>query len=215
MKKLIRRYLLRDPFEREIQRWFKDRGDSELRMDYPLSRDSVVLDVGGYVGDFAADLVEKYDCQVFVFEPHPVFFQKCVARFRGVENVRLFNFGLSSEDGEFVLSDAADGSSFENNRYGHTGPTCKVRKFSSVVKELDLGAIALMKINIEGGEFPLLQHILAEDLAISIEDFQIQFHNFIEKAPEMRSEIQSKLSLTHVQSWNYEFVWENWRLRRA
>lgn len=52
-------WLIRDSFQREVRRWFRDKGDSTLRLDYPLNADSIVLDVGGYKGDFSALIHEK------------------------------------------------------------------------------------------------------------------------------------------------------------
>lgn len=214
MRKFFKRHLLRDPFEREIRRWFRDRGDQTLRLDYPLNQDSIVIDVGGYVGDFAASLVERYGCQVFVFEPHPEFYKKCVERFSETGSVRVFDFGLSDTDGEFDLSDDKDGSSFENQKNSsQAGITCKLRRFSTVVSELGIERVDLIKLNIEGGEYPLMKHIIEQGMTDSIDDFQIQFHNFIDGAEEMRSDIRRDLEKTHDCTWNYDFVWENWRRR--
>ena len=46
-------------------------------------------------------------------------------------------------------------------------------------------------------------------------NIQVQFHDFvIENAEERVNNIRKALSLTHVQTWCYEFVWENWELRK-
>ena len=34
----------------DVDRWFADRGDQTLRLDYDLNENSVVLDLGGYHG---------------------------------------------------------------------------------------------------------------------------------------------------------------------
>ena len=54
--KFYKRTILRDPFLVSVKQWKRDRGDERLRMNYPLTADSVVLDVGGYVGDFASEV---------------------------------------------------------------------------------------------------------------------------------------------------------------
>jgi len=48
--------VLRDPFLIAVKRWFKNYGDNTLRLEYPLNSDSVVWDLGGYHGDFAAKI---------------------------------------------------------------------------------------------------------------------------------------------------------------
>ena len=213
MRKFFKRYILRDPFELEVRRWFRDRGDTTLRLDYPLDQNSLVIDVGGYMGDYAAAIVEKYNCQVLVFEPHPEFFRTCQTRFKDNDKVQVFDYGLSDEDGSFVLIEDKDGSSFENKRIQGNGVTCKTRKLSSVMDELSIQDADLIKINIEGGEYPLMFHIFDQGLATRFANFQIQFHNFIDNAAGMRAELQSKLEGTHSCTWNYDFVWENWERR--
>ena len=63
----VRLYLLRDEFTIEHNRWVHDNGDETLRLNYPnLNSSSIVFDVGGYLGDFAFLINEKYDCTVFL-----------------------------------------------------------------------------------------------------------------------------------------------------
>ena len=46
----IKAVILKDSFYIEVRRWFKDQGDSKLRLNYPkLNKDSIVFDVGGYL----------------------------------------------------------------------------------------------------------------------------------------------------------------------
>ena len=86
-----------------------------------------------------------------------------------------------------------------------------LRDVFRVLKELDITRVDLMKINIEGGEFPLLEHIISSGKQAIVRQYQIQFHNFVEKAVDRRTEISRALSKTHVRTWCYTFVWENWR----
>ena len=109
-----RRYVLREPFLIEVERWFKDKGDDTLRLDYPLTSDSVVFDVGGYQGDFAADIHEKYGCTVYIFEPVLEFYQSCVERFKGNNKIICFNYGLASVNGSLEIGLADNASSFDS-----------------------------------------------------------------------------------------------------
>ena len=51
--------------------------------------------------------------------------------------------------------------------------------------------------------------------AISIfKNLQIQFHDFIiDNAEERMKNIQNKLSKTHEITYQYNFVWENWKIK--
>ncbi len=40
-----------------------------MRHDYPLSNKAVVFDVGGYRGEWAQIIYDRYKCEVYCFEP--------------------------------------------------------------------------------------------------------------------------------------------------
>ena len=211
--KLYKIYILKDEFTIEVKKWFADRGDQTLRLEYPeLNSDSIVFDVGGYSGDFSEAIVERYNCKIYIFEPHPEYFSNCIERFSSCENLTVLNYGLADKDGEFLLSNQSDASSFINpNHSQNNGINCITRDFSNVLRELDVTNIDLMKINIEGGEFPLMEYIISCGKQAIVRQYQIQFHNFVEKAVDRRIERSRALSDTHIRTWCYTFVWENWR----
>ena len=199
-------------FSGEVIRWFADKGDETLRQDYPnLDERSIVFDVGGYLGDFAESISRKYSCFVYVFEPHPNYYEKCVTRFYENEKITVLPFGLSDLNGFFELSDTGDGSSFLNPKHRQRNTVrCEIREFFSVLNDLSVSRINLMKLNIEGGEYPLLQHIADNSKLDIVDDYQIQFHNFIDNADQKRAAVLDELSASHHRTWCYEFVWENW-----
>ena len=57
----------KDEFMRQIYKWKDDNGDKTLRLDYPLNEHSIVVDAGGYLGDFAADICCKYNPYIYIF----------------------------------------------------------------------------------------------------------------------------------------------------
>ena len=213
--KFYRRSILRDSFLVSVKKWKRDRGDERLRMNYPLTKDSVVLDVGGYVGDFASAMFEKFGCRVLVFEPMRRFYEQCEHRFAQNDAVTVFNFGLGAADEQLRLSDSADASSF--CREGSSGGTvtAQLRDIGAVWRELGIEQIDLMKINIEGGEYSLLRRMLDLGLAEKVNNFQVQFHNFVPDAVELREDLRQRLTATHSEDWCYDFVWENWQHRKS
>lgn len=212
---LYRRFFLRDPFLLQIDRWFNDRGDETLRLIYPLTSDSIVFDLGGYHGDFAAAVNSRYGCKVYVFEPVPEFYKRCVDRFRGNSKIICFNFGLSSADGMLDIGLAENSSSFSSPHARGLMLKVRVRSIVECIRELGLARIDLMKINIEGGEFDILPAIIKSGDIDKVKHLQIQFHNFVDHAVEQRDTIRSALDYTHVEMWNYSFVWESWKHKEA
>lgn len=70
--------------------------------------------------------------------------------------------------------------------------------------------VAVMKVNIEGGEYQVLQHIINLGLHKNIRNLQVQFHQVDGFTWEAWYEtIARELSKTHRLTWRYPFCWEN------
>lgn len=213
LMKLARRELLRDRFLLEAKRWVHDKGDKTLRLDYDLNESSIVLDVGGYEGDFAAEIYERYGSTVHIFEPVPSFHARCVSRFADNPKVISHCFGLSDKAGSFPISVSANGSSFVNHSNEHETLAAELRSIVDTLAELNLQRIDLLKINIEGGEYEILPACIDAKWMQRIRNIQVQFHNFVENADVKRNAIRSSLSETHNEDWCYEYIWEGWSIR--
>jgi len=74
------------------------------------------------------------------------------------------------------------------------------------------GNVDLMKINIEGGEYELLERLLETKEILRIRNIQVQFHNIDKRAKVWVEEIRRKLSDSHNPTFQYDFVWDNWQL---
>jgi len=210
---LYKLHVKKEKFLVEVHRWFKDKGDMTLRLDYPLTPSSVVFDLGGYHGDFAADIHEKYGCTVYIFEPVSEFFQICVDRFKGNGKIHCFKYGLSATDTWMDIGLAENASSFQSPHTSGKMERVEIRSIIPCIRELGVDSIDLMKINIEGGEFEVLDAMIDSNYTDNITNLQIQFHNFVENAEEKRNALRKKLNSTHIETWNYEFVWENWKIK--
>lgn len=213
LRNFFKREVLRDPFLIEIKRWRRDDGDNTLRFDYPLNGESVVWDLGGCKGDFAAEIYRRYNCRIFVFEPMPDFFKECAERFAENSKILCLDFGLSDRQGWFNISDNEDASSFV--RDAESTSKAQLRPITEIFNELRLNKIDLLKINIEGGEYDVLPALIDAGLVDRVQHIQVQFHNFIAGAEQKRGEIRTALAKTHLEIWNYPFVWESWALRSA
>lgn len=203
---------LQQSSERQIvQRWFEDQGDRTLRLDYPLDAGSLVFDVGGYEGQWASDVFSMYCCTIHIFEPVSEFADRIQQRFSNNDRIHVHRFGLLNENRVLRISVSQDGSSFYRN--GSDLRYARLVKASDFVLDHQIEAIDLMKINIEGGEYELLEHLVDSGLVTRIDNIQVQFHSFVPDAKNRMATIQQKLHETHRLTYQYPFVWENWRLQ--
>ena len=190
--------------------WNLRNGDEKLSLDYDFTNKSIVFDVGTYTGSFTEKIVNRFDCIVYAFEPKNEYFNYLVNKFERNENVRIFNFALSSFTGTAQISDIGAGSSIiervENSNY----ETINVVSFVDFLKMENIDSIDLLYLNIEGSEYDLFTNIFENNYQNKINHFQIQFHNFVNQAEQKRREIRKVLKITHECKFNFPFIWERW-----
>lgn len=197
--------------DKEILRWKKDKGDKVLRLNYDLNNKSLVFDLGGYEGQWASDIFSKYLCQIYIFEPVSSFATRIKERFKNNKKIKIFDFGLGGDNKIVDICFKDDSSSI----FGEGGKKqkAKIIKISDFIKNNEISFIDLMKINIEGMEYESIEDLLETNLIKKIRDIQIQFHNFFPESENRMIKIQNKLLETHCLTYQYKFVWENWRLK--
>lgn len=195
-----------------VQPWFADNGDTTLRLNYDLNENSVVFDLGGYKGEFASDIYNKYSANVYVFEPVLNFYEIIKNKFSNNLKIHVFHFGLGNKNEQIKISLIDNSSSvFINSNQ------CEIIQLKSIIdfiKANNIASVDLMKINIEGGEYDVLETLLENEMISIFKNIQVQFHDFIiDNAKDRMNKIQESLSKTHELTYQYEFVWENWKLK--
>lgn len=194
-----------------VQEWLDQGGDEVFRSNYQLSENATVFDVGGYRGDFAAEIVEKYGCLVFVFEPISGFSENIRQRFAGNPRVKVFDYGLGDADGQLTFDLDQDATSVATANSSKANSVIgDVRRFSAVVDELGVGEIDLVKLNIEGGEYAVINDINKAKFADKIKLLDVQFHDFVDSAMEKMTDSRNILLKSHTPAFAFDFVWERW-----
>jgi FkbM family methyltransferase len=195
-----------------IARWFSDNGDKTFRLYYSdLHKDSLVFDLGGYKGQWTSDIYSMYRCQVHVFEPVEEFAKSIKRRFFVNPDISVYQFGLS--DRNCATKITLDKDSTSMFKPGKTSVDAQFIEAATFFANNNIKFIDLMKINIEGGEYDLLDYLLRIGWVCKIRNIQVQFHDFIPNARIRMTEIQKSLSITHELTYQYMFVWENWKLK--
>ena len=200
------------PMQKEFKRWIKDGGDFYNRFNYPLKFNSIVFDVGGFKGQFASDLYSRTPCKIFIFEPIKEYASKISERFKFNPDILIFDFGLYNSNKISKINLLGDASTTERNTNINSADqqNIKLIDFIEFVKTQNIEEIDLIKINIEGGEYKLLRHIINNNFHEKIKYLQIQFHKVDKDSIIYKKQILNELSKTHNCVFNYEFIWENW-----
>ena len=178
-----------------------------------LGRESIVLDVGAYFGEWCEEMSARYAPQIFAFEPDPINFERLEQICQTNPAITPMQYGLSDRNETARMSLEFMGSTiYTNGKVGNRGRWAEVeiRDIRDVWRELQLDRVQLMKINIEGGEFPLLERMIETGLTDQVDTFLIQFHEWHPGAYRRRRKIQRELARTHRAVWDYHFIWEKW-----
>jgi FkbM family methyltransferase len=192
-----------------VEKYRRDGWNTLLTEGLPLTKDSVLLDFGGYLGDYAAAMTERYACRVHVFEPIPEFAEACRRRFAAQPSVTVHEYGIgrSEEKRSFGLTEDATGAFAVGEQ-----TTVEFRAASSLANELR-GPISVIAMNIEGGEYELIPALAETGLLQRAERIFVQFHRVGPDPTGERQRCRSILAETHECLWDYDFVWEAWALR--
>lgn len=177
-----------------------------MRYDYPLDCESYVIDVGGYEGRFATILHRGYGCDVDVYEPVNKFFLDCVRNLQPYPIIRVFNYGIGGSERDETFHIETDRTGI----YANGGSEqVKIKDIKDVITR----NVDLIKINIEGMEYELLERVIECDLQTKLKNIQVQFHRIGDNYEERYEKIKEKLLETHELTFDYPFVWQNFRLK--
>jgi len=193
----------------EIGRWFNDRGDYTHNITYDLNENSIIMDLGGYNGVWAQQMIEKYNPNVYILEPVHSFYDGMVSKFENNSKVRLLNVGVGIEDKDGIIYMGGDGSS--SNLINGNGINVKFNTIDTILNNFGLEYVDLIQINIEGDEYPLLENMILTGSINKFKNIQIQFHLGIEGDIERREKIRNNLLDNGFKiNFDYPFVWESW-----
>jgi FkbM family methyltransferase len=189
--------------------YFNDGGDHLLYNMPWLNDSSIIVDVGSYNGGYSVNLNQRYNCYCYGFEP--VGSYHTISEANSSEKVKFYNYGLGSEKESLEINVLEDASSFylESDKK----EICEINPFEEVFDIFDSERISLLKINIEGGEYPLMEHILDNGLHKKIDTILVQYHYLGDFPVYRRDKINDTLSNTHKVVFSYPFVWECWRTK--
>ena len=192
--------------------WRRQNGQARLVQYQDLGPGDVVFDVGAYKGEWTDTVLgQQPAAQMHLFEPHPGFAEALEQKFVGRDHVHVHELAIGSTTGTMELSDAGDASSSVAD-HGRAFEA-KTMSVSDFFTHTPVDRIALMKVNIEGGEYDLLPALIESGDITKIDRLQVQFHLFEPDMKALRDDIRARLETTHHCVWSYPFVWEEWQLR--
>jgi FkbM family methyltransferase len=185
----------------------------DILVDFDLDADSIVLDVGAYTGEWAAKVRDRVGCTVHAFEPAPGLVAALETRFAADDRVHVHPYGLGARDETALLELAGPGSTTFGDG-SHPATEVAIRDVAEVLEELGVRRIDLLKLNIEGGEYDVLDRLASTGWLLHVDQLLVQFHEWHPRAYQRRWANRRALRRHHELVWDYSFMWEHWRLPR-
>ena len=179
----------------------------DFRHKYDFGINPIIFDCGGYKGDWTNVMYKKYinlNPTIYTFEIVQKYVDYMSNRFSSNTSIKVFNFGLGKDNHtiEFMLSDIATSTYLQSNTSNfEIGNIVDVKKF---LNDNNINKIDLLKMNIEGGEYELLEELIDSS-------YIIKFHDYGEWSIKRRNKIKSLLTKTHYLTYDFEWTFENWK----
>lgn len=172
-----------------------------------IDQASIIVDVGlGEDISFSQSLINAHGCRVHGFDPTP----KAIAfvERQGQTNFHLHKFGLgaTSRTERFFLPNETSNVSGSITRAPHLGSQeifVNLLSMSALFDLIGARSISLLKIDIEGAEYELIDSADFERLSSKIDVLCIEFHH---RWPEFGSNSTLK-ALKKLERYGFSCIW--------
>ena len=138
-----------------------------------------IIDVGANIGASALYFLTQNPRRMICFEPSAENFGFLKQNLTGLANVETYQCGLFSRDCDVPLytgrHQAMQNSVIKSIETGDAYETIKLRKASTVLSELNVDRISVLKIDTEGCEVPILTDIAA--LLPRVDMLYLEYHS--------------------------------------
>lgn len=189
------------------------------RYEYPgLDHESTVIDLGGFNGDWFKAMSLKYGSRFFVFEPISDFNDRCRRAVVSLpqpnrERIQLSMYAVGGQTREERWHIKGDMTGHFNKENEETDRVIII-DVNKLLDTLPLPpVIDLIKINIEGMEFEVLEALIESGRITRFKNIQVQPHAVFPRASERWAFIDSELQKTHELKYHKEWVWSGYTLR--
>jgi len=130
---------------------------------------------------FEKELAGRYGCRVFIFDPSPTGLETMSHQENQHQRIKYFPLGLAASIGDQAFNlpqDPSEGSYSLVRKSAKTGATSfGCTTVSEFVRSQGIEQIDVLKLDIEGFEYGVLQDVL--DAKLQITQICVEFHHFL------------------------------------
>ena len=190
--------------------FFRDGGNEIIYKRLELDNNSMVIDGGGYHGEFIDKILINFGCKVDSYEPLVNEFNKLEKKYFYNDKVKIYNQAIYSDTKELYLSQEGISSSVITGSDAKKNLKIKAVDIIEIINDKKI--VDLLKLNVEGAEYEIMNRIIDSNNLDKFRSFLIQYHRSVENCEELRKKIRKiLLEKNFKEIFNYDFVWEYWR----
>jgi FkbM family methyltransferase len=161
---------------------------------------------------FEIALASEYNCSVFLYDPSPTG-KNTIESLELPKGINYFPLGLAERDGIVNFSEPINPLEGSFRLGGENTVEFECRSISSLMKENKHDQIELLKIDIEGFEYAVIDDIISNKL--KIRQIAVEFHDFYKEIKRGTTNRSIRLlkengyTLVHKRGHDYTFVKSN------
>lgn len=148
-----------------------------------LGPGATVIDLGGNIGQFARQMVDRYRCRCVVFEPSPEAFRQIAPS----ETIEPHNLAVCGAPGTIMLnlsSNSEANAIVRNAQYDLIGQVAvEAVTLADTLRLAGRDRAELLKLDIEGSEIEVLDQA-DPALLRRFDQITVEFHDFCDMTPE-------------------------------
>ncbi len=158
---------------------------------------------------FEMELIERYGCRVFGFDPTPrsiEYIRKCVTHPRFVS----YPYALADKNGvlEFTLppacaADQTSASAVASYAMDSKRIQVPCLTLSTAQDRFGIQQIDILKIDIEGFEYKVIEQLIANDWISQVSQLLVEFHHFL---PGIRSS-HTRSAISKLRESGFQIAW--------
>lgn len=144
-------------------------------------RDAIILDIGANIGSFsiyARRINKRLNPTIYAFEPHPDNASLTEANFKRnkLVNYHIIRKAVAGVDGVASFDTSGAFDSFKINTQSSKSIEVSTIKLSTFCSNNNINTIHLLKMDIEGGEYDVIEHDL-NFINEKVKMMLIEYHN--------------------------------------
>lgn len=167
--------------------------------DEAIKQAKVIFDIGGHIGLFSTYCLSLNSwCEIHYFEPIPELYNQAKQTVKN-QNIIMNNFGIAAKTWEqkmyFNPQKTMQSSKFNNTFLNPKGKEILVQmqNIEEYCVQKNISHIDLMKIDVEGMEYEILESLSDEFLGI-ITSLVIEYHCFTKEDEQKKETIKKRLT---------------------